>query len=341
MGWLATTSQPEGVEYMNIYDSTADYISNIPLMKAWPAATTLLEQAAFKKPRDWRLPILTCETVGGNVSQAIPAAASIACALIGILLIDDMLDDDPRGEFHRIGAAQAANFASAFLAASSQAIVQSEALPKNKLLAMKSLSQMMASISLGQYLDVQNPSDEAGYWKVVELKSSSFFRSAFELGALFGNAPVEVVNRIGEIGSLYGEMIQIHDDLNDTMQVPANSDWIQRRSALPILFARLVDHPARARFEELYPYAGSNSRFLKEAQEILIQCGAVSYCIYQLLNRHQTVLGILSTLPVPHSGREGLTSFVEQMVVPAYRLFEEVSGVPFAPTTFKIKADGE
>jgi hypothetical protein len=58
------------------------------------------------------------------------------------------------------------------------------------------------------------------------------------------------------------------------------------------LFAQIVDHPARRRFMELYANI-SLPDALGEAQEILIHCGAVSYCIDQLLRRHQTIQKIL------------------------------------------------
>ena len=304
---------------MNIYTATVDYISDLPVLKAWPETISLLERAASKQPRDWRLPILVCEAVGATSEQAVPASASVACALIGILLIDDMLDDDPRGEFQRVGQAQAANFASALLCAASQAILRSGAGSSVKLHALESLHQMIVSVAFGQYLDVQNPGDEEAYWRVVETKSAPFFRSAFELGALFGGAPVEVVREIGEIGCLYGEMIQIHDDMNDCMATPAGPDWIQGRSPLPILFAQTVDHPQRSRFLELRQHV-SDANALLEAQEILIHCGAVSYCVDQLLRRYRDAQAVLVDLKLARPGRLG--AVLEELVAPVWKLLE-------------------
>jgi len=65
----------------------------------------MLDHVASKQPRDWQLPLLVCEAVGAKPEQSIRVSAAVACALIGILLIDDMFDDDPRGEFQRIGQA--------------------------------------------------------------------------------------------------------------------------------------------------------------------------------------------------------------------------------------------
>ena len=304
---------------MNIYGSTVDYISNLPVLKAWPETLALLEHAAIKQPRDWRLPVLTCEAVGGRMEQALPASASVACALIGILLIDDMLDDDPRGEFQRIGQAQAANFASVFLTASSQAILQSQAEPVIKLHALESLTQMILSVAYGQYLDVQNPADEDAYWHMVQMKSGSFFQTTWELGALFGGAPIEVARAIGEIGHIYGEMIQIHDDMNDSLSTPAAPDWNQGRFPLPILFAQMVDHPQRDRFLELRQRVPA-AEALCEAQEILIKSGAISYCIDRLLCRYRDAQTISSTLELVQPGK--LDMILEEVIAPLWSLFE-------------------
>jgi len=236
--------------------------------------------------------------------------------------VDDMLDADPRGEHLRAGAPAVANMASALQSAALAVITKGELDADAKLMALESVNEMFLSTTLGQYWDVQSVSDEEGYWRIVQTKSSPFFGAALQIGALMGGASEELATQIKDLGSLYGEMIQIHDDLNDTMEIPANPDWAEGRSPLPILFARLVDHPLRARFEELCPNAANNPKVLKEAQEILIQCGAVSYCIYELVNRYQRVTEILSTLSLARP--KELTSLFEEVVMPACKLFQAV-----------------
>jgi hypothetical protein len=68
-------------------------------------------------------------------------------------------------------------------------------------------------------------------------------------------------------------MNQIHNDLNDTMAVPANPDWRLDRSPLPILFAQVVEYAEKERFLGLCQNI-SNPVALTEAQTILIRCGA-------------------------------------------------------------------
>ncbi|MBI5841944.1 MAG: polyprenyl synthetase family protein [Chloroflexi bacterium] len=306
---------------MNIYPSIVDYLLNMPVLGEWNDAKTILNRIASVQPRDWRLPLTACEAVGGSLEQGIPASASLACAQIGIILVDDMLDDDPRGEYRRIGAGQAANLASAFLSAGSQAILYSQAGPMIRLDALSSLNEMILAVALGQCLDVQNPQDEDAYWRVVENKSAPFFGTAIHLGALFGGASKIAGEKMEQVGRVYGEMIQIHDDLRDTMETPANPDWTQGRSPLPILFARLVDHPDRTRFMELYGNIADEGT-LQEAQEILIRCGAVSYCVDQLMRRSQSAEKILRSIPLVRA--DLMESLLEAVIAPVRKLFDAV-----------------
>lgn len=120
----------------------------LPIFIDWHEMESILRRAASMRPKDWNLPVTACRAFGKSAEQAIPASAALACTQINIILVEDMLDDDPRG--------------------------------------------------ISSYWQ----------WKSREL---------------------------------YGEMI--HDNLNDTMVVPANPDWLQGRKPLPILFAQTVEHP--------------------------------------------------------------------------------------------------
>ena len=306
---------------MSIYESIVAYLLNDLSFEVWPELRMILERIEAKKPRDWKLPMRVCEAVGGSTEQAIPASSAIACAQIGIVLIDHMLDEDPRGEYLRVGVAQAANFSSAFQSLGGKAVLESSALPKTKILVLHVLNQMLTDVAYGQHLDAQNAPSEIAYWRIVRRKSASFFGAALQVGALFGEADVEIAEKIKQIGGLYGEMIQLHDDLNDTMAVPANPDWIQGRLPLPILFAQTVEHAERARFLELRRRITHEDALL-EAQDILIRCGAVSYCVDQILRRHQAAQEIIAALLLPN--RDVLDALIEEVVAPVWKLFDAV-----------------
>lgn len=304
---------------MEIYQAVVDYLLPFQMFSEWHEMESILRRSASTRPRDWNLPIGLCEAVGESPEKALPASAALACAQLSIILADDMLDDDPRGEYHRIGYGRASNFALAFQAAGVDALLESRSNSKVKTEAVNSLNQMMLKTAFGQELDVKNPEDEKSYWQVVEYKSAPFYGCAFYLGAVFAEANSKIADRVKRVGELYGEMIQIHDDLNDTLAVPANPDWLQERKPLPILFAQIVTHPEREKFTTLCRNISSEGA-LQEAQDILIRCGAVSYCVDQLLHRHKTAQILLDEISLPITGTVDI--LIQELVAPVHRLFE-------------------
>ena len=313
---------------MDTFEQASAYFSSLPVAAQWEEMQSLFRRVADGRPKHWLLPVRACEAVGGTPEQAIPAVAAIACAHIGIILVDDMLDDDPRGEYRRIGAPSAANLAGAFQSAALEAVTRPVLSYDAQLAALGGMNTMFLSTALGQAWDVQSPNDEETYWRVVRTKSSPFFGAALHIGALMGGATVPIAEQLKDLGSLYGEMIQIHDDLNDCLESPANPDWIQGRSPLPILFAKLVDHPDRARFLDLCRDIATPRMQggVEEAQGILIRCGAVSYCVDQLLRRYVSARARLDANPPPN--RQALDDLLEDVVTPVWKLFESIGETP-------------
>lgn len=309
---------------MDIYGQITNSFLEIPSMDSWNEVTSLFCRVASQKPNHWRLPARACESVGGTSKQAVPAALAVACFHLSIILVDDMLDSDPRGEYHRLGAPAAANMACALQAAGLEAVARTNTDPALKLAALTCLNKMVLTTTLGQYWDVQIPADEETYWRVVRTKSAPFFGAALQVGALMGGATPETADRLKELGCLYGEMIQVHDDLNDALAVPANPDWVSGRKPLPILYAQSVPHPEREHFIALCKDVTAPGA-LEQAQEILIRSGAVSYCVDTLLRQHEAARGILDSASLVR--REALESLLEEVIAPVDRLFETMESL--------------
>lgn len=308
---------------MDIFIQAANRLKSVPSINGWPIACDLIDRAAAGQLRDWYLPVLACEAVGGGSEAALPTVAAIAAAQVSIILIDDCLDDDPKGEYRQMGMPATANLAAALQAAAIEVVIRAEpGLPAQTLLAIiASINRMIVDTALGQYLDGQPVLDDNGYWRVVSLKSSPFFAAAMQMGALIGGASIRDAETLGQIGGIYGEMIQLHDDLADCMALPPKPDWTQPRSPLPILFAQTANHPERARFLQLREQV-TDLAAIKNAQDILIRCGALSYVVYQLLNRYNRGLKLLDEMPLVH--KAGIKTLLDNSARPACELLRKV-----------------
>ena len=118
---------------MEIYQLIIEYLLRSSAFATWHAMENILRRAASTHPRAWELPVVACQALGGFPEKAIPASAALACAQISIILVDDILDDDPRGESHRIGYGRAANFSVAFQSAGVEALLEVEPVPGSRL----------------------------------------------------------------------------------------------------------------------------------------------------------------------------------------------------------------
>mgnify|MGYP000306518190 CR=1 FL=1 len=312
---------------MDLYNALWDYLNGIPTIRDWPELNDFLRKVVAGKPRHWRLVARACQAAGGTPEQALPGMAALGALFLNIVLIDDMLDQDPKGQYHRLGHAATANIASAFQAAGYEAIARSPLPPLAQAQIYQRLTAMLLQTTLGQYWDSHNPSDEASYWQVTRAKSSPYFATSFYVGVRMAGGDHELAARVAEVGALYGEMIQINDDLNDVMETPANVDWLQGRYPLPILFATLVPHPERERFLEVRTQIADEAALI-EAQEILIRCGAMSFGVDQLLQRYQQATAHLDACALAQPGY--LQQILDEVVAPAQRLLAQLTGADAA-----------
>ncbi|MCB0110624.1 MAG: polyprenyl synthetase family protein, partial [Caldilineaceae bacterium] len=233
---------------MNPYEMTLDYLLHLPSVEKWQELQTLIQRFGNRQPLHWRLPLSTCCAIGGSEADAIPAMAAIASLHTSLKLVDDMLDDDPQGDYQSIGEAAAANFALALQTVGLEALATCSQLPDRLLGMMNMYMEVATTTGLGQFWDVQGVSSEEQYWQVVRYKGGPFFGLAFALGAWMGGASAELVTQFQTLGNHYGTMIQLHDDLSDSMTVPAGPDWAPGRATLPILFAQDVPHAEQRHF---------------------------------------------------------------------------------------------
>lgn len=304
---------------------TKELIRALRPVAAWPQMVELVERI---QPRGvlgvWEYPAAACEAVGGSREAALRGSAAILCSLIGIHLVDDMLDDDPRGDYRHLGVGPAANLALAFQAAGQQ-VLDDAGLPAETRSSLHAiLAGMALATAYGQSLDAQLLRDEDEYWRVVGTKTPPLFAAAFSIGALFGGAPPEQVERLGRLGGLLGLCIQVSDDLLDALETPAAADWNRRPNNLPILYAMTADHPEREAFLELSARP-ENPEALAEAQEILVRSGALSYCAFKMIEILGQARALLASIPL--TSPDPVAHLFDTHTLPVQRLFR-AAGAP-------------
>lgn len=299
------------------------YFLRQPSVADWPALQVVWQHYA-KNPSSWRLPELACQAVGGDLGPVVPLMTAVACCHISIVLVDDILDDDPKGVYRQLGTGEAANLALAFQAVAYQ-IVQAaagemgwETAVQQQMLA--ELAHLNLKTAQGQHLDVQEALSEDHYWTTVEAKSTPYYGAGFFLGALAGGAENGLAAQLRHFGQLIGKIIQVSDDLADVYQTPACPDWQRGGGNLAILYARLAEHPDQDRFETLLNQIDEPSA-LEEAQQILLRSGAASYCIYHLLQLSSEARQILDSCALANPAI--LQQFLAERVRHLFELLEE------------------
>jgi geranylgeranyl pyrophosphate synthase len=258
-------------------------LRSLPQLAAWPQTLELIERAVHRDLQSvWDYPAVACEAVGGTAEAAMAGAAAVFCSLISIHLVDDMLDDDPQGDYQRLGAGAAANLALAFQAAGHCQLDEPAIAPAIRAELHACLARMALATAFGQHLDSREATGEDDYWRIVGAKTPPLFGAALRLGALLGGATPAVADELESLGQVLGKFVQVSDDVADAMQTPAGADWHRRSNNLAILYAMTADHPARREFLTLSARS-DEPESLASAQQLLLRSGAVSYCALKMI----------------------------------------------------------
>lgn len=289
---------------------------------AWPQMSDLIDRAIHREwVSVWDYPVIACQAVGGTEEQALPGASAVFCSVVSIHLVDDMLDDDPRGDYHRLGIGPTANLALAFQAVGHR-LLDDPSLDPN---LRSSLQAIFAGMSLatayGQSLDAREFRSEQEYWRTIESKTPPLFAAALEIGALLGGGSAETAKRLGHFGHLLGLFVQVSDDLSDALQVPARADWKRASNNLPILYALTAEHADREEFRRLVSRV-NDLEALAQAHKILLRCGAVSYCAFKLLEFAREARSSLARIPL--NSPEPVSRLLDLHMKPLHKLFESV-----------------
>lgn len=302
------------------FEAMKTRVRNLPEIAQWPHALEMVDRPVQRESGSvWEYPVAACQAVGGVDRDAEPGAAAVFLSVISIHLVDDMLDEDPRGDYRWLGAGTVANLALAFQAAGHQVLKQAAASAEVQVALQASFAAMSLATCYGQGLDAKEVTGEEEYWRVVTNKTPPLFGEALRMGALLGGATAETAERLARVGRALGLFVQVNDDMTDAMAVPARADWQRRHNNLPILYALTADHAERNEFAALSARA-DDPEALDAAQKILLRSGALSFCTLKLIEISRQIQellgGVTLNSPTP------LNRIVEFHTKPLRRLLE-------------------
>ena len=282
--------------------------------QSWPELEELVTCIINEKPRHIDIPGLIADCYNASTKNRMAASASLALAFSGIIILDDILDGDRRfGE----AITSLANMGAVLFSQAYRPLKDISSDPQSVQKANSTLNDLLYAVSMGQALDIQNPDTEEGYWQVARMKSGAFFTGTFILGGIAGQAPEADLETLGKLGLEYGLLLQIHDDLKDALEVPANSDWLNGRFSLPILFAHVVEHPWKERFDTIRKDV-DDPELLTEAQKILVRCGALSYGLFQIQKHAESVNALFAELGLQDQSK--IRKLFDELIVPAEQM---------------------
>ncbi len=289
---------------------------------AWRLMLELVDRAVHREGSVWEYPVAACRAVGGTEEAALPGAAAVFCSVASIRLVDDILDDDPRGDYRVLGAGQTANLALAFQAAGHLLLDDPGIPPKLRSGLQASFASMSLATCFGQNLDQREAANEEEYWRIVEGKTPPLFGEALRIGALLGGAAVETADGLASLGRLLGRFIQVGDDVTDALETPARADWQRRGNNLAMLYAMTAPHPEREEFLRLSG-AVEEPENLAAAQRILLRSGAVSYCTLKLVEFSREIRDLFGRLRLRNP--EEIARLIELHQRPLDRVLQSVS----------------
>jgi geranylgeranyl diphosphate synthase type I len=219
----------------------------------YKAASYLIEHGG-KRLRPYMV-IKSCELLGGNVKQAMPAAAAIEMVHNFTLIHDDIMDNDEVRHgvptVHMKFGMPVGILTGDLLFSKAFEII-SQPYPNTSkevsLALVSSLAKACRDVCEGQGLDIsmalsKTIPSEGEYIKMVEKKTSSLFVASCSMGAIAADTTQEDVRRLSIFGKNLGIAFQIVDDLIGVIgdpkitKKPVGNDIREGKKSLPILLA--------------------------------------------------------------------------------------------------------
>ena len=268
--------------------------------------------------------LLSCQAVGGDASQVMPAAVAVELTH-NFSLIHDDIEDASYERHHRPtvwrlwGEAQAINAGDVMFTLAYLALLKlkEKKMADEKIISsIKMLSLGCLELCEGQYLDVEyeNRLDVTieDYLDMVAKKTGALLAVSTSLGAYLGSEDGKLADYFHVFGRELGIAYQICDDIlgvwgREESIGKSASDVSQRKKTLPVVYGlQSSDGEARKRLEKLYSQKSIEGEGIAEVTKILDQLGARDYAQNLGEQYYCRALAQLEVIRLDTSGRASL-----------------------------------
>lgn len=239
--------------------------------------------------------LLSCQAVGGETSQIMPAAAALEL-IHKFSLIHDDIEDASQERHHRPtvwilwGQSQAINAGDGMLTLAFSTLfkLRKNGMSDERIVnSGRTLSLACLDLCDGQYLDLEYEArldiTIADYLEMAAKKTAALFAASTSLGAYLGSKDTRLESAFHLFGRELGMAYQIRDDImgiwgTEDSTGKSASDIAQKKKTLPVVYAlRSNNSEARQRLERLYSQQSLEGEDIALVTRILGDLGARNY----------------------------------------------------------------
>ena len=274
--------------------------------------------------------LLSCAELGGDPTQALPAAAAIEL-LHNFSLIHDDIEDSDEMRHHRPtvwkvwGVPQGINvgdgmFTLAFAAV--QRLTRRGVNSKATLAVLNQFTQTCLTLTEGQHLDLSFEDrpvvsiDE--YMHMIQGKTAALIGASVAIGARIAGATTRQQTDMLQFGQAIGLAFQIQDDIlgiwgdAEVTGKPVGNDILQRKKSLPL--AHALNHPDIGdQMQGVFALPVDSSQ-VDGVLELLEQAGTRRFAEEKMEQQHELALAALNAALGPRAASSPLLMLAEGLL---------------------------
>ncbi|MCL0028826.1 polyprenyl synthetase family protein [Dehalococcoidia bacterium] len=272
--------------------------------------------------------LVVCEAVGGELNEALPAAAAVELVHKFCQIHDDVQGGKPkRGERDAVwwvwGPAQAINAGDGMHALARLAMLRLLDVGVNAKIAFRAV-QFLDEAGLraceGRFLDLhaqeQIDTTTSGYLRMAADKEGALYACAMQLGALVAGGDEACVEAMRQSGLALGVAMQIRSEIADLSSPDsANEDVMNKKKMLPLIKAfESASTSQRRQLGDVYFKRVLEPADLPKVLEVLEDLGAID-ASSEVLKKHVLSAEMaLEASGLSGKSRERLTEFLGSLL---------------------------